>query len=374
MNGNKSFEFLELSELASKSNGGKIVFATDDWFAVAENLLKDDEPVWKEDAYTEFGKWMDGWETRRRRCAGHDWTIIALGHQSIVKGFYIDTGYFTGNYAPRISIQAARLDENETELFPVRNSQLGTAASKEARAQIARLKSEEWTIIVPQTELSPGYEKTRRQYFNSNSSELWTHLRLNLYPDGGIARFRAYGLIIPQSRPIEFTERIDLIAQENGGVCEKYSNAHYGHPRNLIKTGNSSSMKDGWETARRLDRPPIIQLDDSGILQFSGSEWAIFKLGYVGTADTIVIDTAHFRGNFPDSIKVEGTLALDVEINSTWKTILPTRKLSPNRAHVYSSNDITWPGPVSHIRITISPDGGLSRFRLWGFIDPGNKK
>ncbi|KAH0566723.1 probable allantoicase [Cotesia glomerata] len=372
MSANK-FKFSELTELISESNGGKIIFATDDWFAVAENLLKDEEPVWQEEAYTEFGKWMDGWETRRRRSAGHDWAIIALGHRSIVKGFYVDTGYFTGNHAPRFSIQAARLAENEISSFPIRNSQLGTAASMEARMQISRLKSENWTTIVPQTELQPGYEATRRQNFNSTSTEQWTHLRLNLFPDGGIARLRAYGLIIPQFKPREFAVRIDLVAQQNGGVCEEYSNAHYGHPRNLIKSGNSSSMKDGWETARRLDRPPIIQIDDSGILQFSGSEWAIFRLGYVGTVDTIEVDTAHFRGNFPDSVKVEGTLAPDVTSKSlNWKTILPTQKLSPNRLHVYTS--ITWPGPVSHIRIIISPDGGISRFRFWGHPENENFK
>ncbi|XP_074103885.1 putative inactive allantoicase [Cotesia typhae] len=369
MSANK-FEFSELTELISESNGGKIIFATDDWFAVAENLLKDEEPVWQEDAYTEFGKWMDGWETRRRRSAGHDWAIIALGHRSIIKGFYVDTGYFTGNHAPRFSIQAARLAENEISSFPIRNSQMGTAASKEARMQIARLKSENWTTIVPQTELQPGYEATRRQNFHSTSTEQWTHLRLNLFPDGGIARLRAYGLIIPQ-KPREFAERIDLVAQQNGGVCEEYSNAHYGHPRNLIKSGNSSSMKDGWETARRLDRPPIIQIDDSGILQFSGSEWAIFRLGYVGTVDTIEVDTAYFRGNFPDSVKVEGTLAPDVANKIlNWKIILPTQKLSPNRLHIYTN--ITWPGPVSHIRIIINPDGGISRFRFWGHPENEN--
>ncbi|KAG8037086.1 hypothetical protein G9C98_004408 [Cotesia typhae] len=313
MSANK-FEFSELTELISES---------------------DEEPVWQEDAYTEFGKWMDGWETRRRRSAGHDWAIIALGHRSIIKGFYVDTGYFTGNHAPRFSIQAARLAEN-----------------------------------VPQTELQPGYEATRRQNFHSTSTEQWTHLRLNLFPDGGIARLRAYGLIIPQ-KPREFAERIDLVAQQNGGVCEEYSNAHYGHPRNLIKSGNSSSMKDGWETARRLDRPPIIQIDDSGILQFSGSEWAIFRLGYVGTVDTIEVDTAYFRGNFPDSVKVEGTLAPDVANKIlNWKIILPTQKLSPNRLHIYTN--ITWPGPVSHIRIIINPDGGISRFRFWGHPENEN--
>ncbi|CAG5106264.1 Similar to ALLC: Probable allantoicase (Homo sapiens) [Cotesia congregata] len=311
--------------------------STHDWFAVAENLLKDEEPVWQEEAYTEFGKWMDGWETRRRRSAGHDWAIIALGHRSIVKGFYVDTGYFTGNHAPRFSIQAARLAENEISSFPIRNSQLGNAASMEARMQIARLKSENWTTIVPQTELQPGYEATRRQNFNSTSTEQWTHLRLNLFPDGGIARLRAYGLIIPQFKPREFAVRIDLVAQQNGGVCEEYSNAHYGHPRNLI------------------------------------NEWAIFRLGYVGTVDTIEVDTAHFRGNFPDSVKVEGTLAPDVTSKSlNWKTILPTQKLSPNRSHVYTS--ITWPGPVSHIRIIISPDGGISRFRFWGHPENENFK
>jgi len=71
-------DFLELNNLASEKLGSKILFATDDWFAIAENLLKDSEPEWREGAFTSFGKWMDGWETRRKRRPGHDWCIVKL--------------------------------------------------------------------------------------------------------------------------------------------------------------------------------------------------------------------------------------------------------------------------------------------------------
>ncbi|XP_034944182.1 allantoicase-like isoform X2 [Chelonus insularis] len=309
MSEKSKWNFSELNELASEKNGGKVIFATDEWFAAADNLLKDDEPVWKEGIYTNYGKWMDGWETRRKRCAGHDWAIIALNSPSIIKGFCVDTAYFTGNYAPRVSIQAAQLYENELKLFPVRSASFkaGVAASKDNLTQIESLRTDEWTTILPMSKLEAGYESTRRNYFPAfNSHQSWTHLRLNLYPDGGIARLRVYGRIVPPLRIPKFiSELVDLIARENGGVCEKYSNAHYGHPRNLIKNENGVGMFDGWETARRLDRPAIIQVDNSGILQIPGEEWAIFKLGYVGLIEKIIIDTFHFKGNFPDNVKIE---------------------------------------------------------------------
>uniref|UniRef100_A0A0C9RL28 Allantoate amidinohydrolase n=1 Tax=Fopius arisanus TaxID=64838 RepID=A0A0C9RL28_9HYME len=285
-------DFLELDEVASEKSGGKILFATDDWFAAAENLLKDGEPEWKEDVFTEFGKWMDGWETRRKRCAGHDWAIIGLNQPSIIRGFCADTAYFTGNYAPRISIQAARLNENgkflifivyklsklsfsvaniDIKLFPKRCRKVGSAATAQEFKEVSRLKTENWETIVPMTELGSGYPETRHNYITSTSTSTWTHLRLNLFPDGGIARLRVYGTIC--CNPLNPDALTDLVAQENGGTCIDYSNAHYGHPKNIIRCGKGVNMADGWETARRLDRPPIIEVDNSGILQvqFHGS-------------------------------------------------------------------------------------------------------
>ncbi|XP_012261272.2 allantoicase-like [Athalia rosae] len=362
--------FTEFNELASKRNGGKIVFATDDWFAEAENLLKDDEPVFKEGLFTDAGKWMDGWETRRKRCQGHDWAVIALNKPSTVMGLCVDTAFFTGNYAPRFSIQAAKLTDQEARMFPKRRGTLGTAASQSDLEQVARLKSENWKTLVQMTTLEPGYEETRRNYFHVPANETWTHLRLNIFPDGGIARLRVFGLTTPDWNRINRKEQIDLIACENGAVCEGYSDAHYGHPRNLIKPGRGINMGDGWETARRLDRPPVLEADDSGILRVPGSEWAFFKLGHVGVVRSIEVDTQHFKGNFPDSVKIEGVLATENQdpASFAWKTIMAPKKLSPDKQHYYEIDDLVSCGPVSHVRITMAPDGGISRVRIFGLI------
>lgn len=367
---NSTPKFTELNELASESNGGKIVFATDDWFACAENLLKDDEPVFKDGLFTDAGKWMDGWETRRKRCQGHDWAVIALNKPSTVMGLCVDTAYFTGNYAPRFSIQAAKLTDEEAKKFPKREGKIGTAAGQSDVKQISRLNTEKWETLVPMSMLGAGYQETRRNYFYVSRTDTWTHLRLNIFPDGGIARLRVFGFTTPDWDKVNNEEIIDLIAGENGAVCEGYSDAHYGHPRNLIKPGRGINMGDGWETARRLDRPPILEADDSGMLRVPGSEWALFKLGHIGAVHSIEVDTNHFKGNFPDSVKVEGILASSDQDPSkcVWKTIMSQKKLSPHKQHHYETDDLVSHGPISHVRITMAPDGGISRVRIFGRI------
>lgn len=214
------------------------------------------------------------------------------------------------------------------------NDMLGTACTKEALKQVASLKSAEWEEVIQMTLLKPGYEDTRHNYFSLHSNEVFTHLRLNIYPDGGIARLRVYGEAFCNPPTKQTGEIIDLVAMENGGVCKGYSNAHYGHPRNLIRAGRGINMGDGWETARRLDRPAVLETDTTGILQVPGNEWAVFRLGYIGEISHVKVDTAHFKGNFPDSVKIEGTLMKPTrEFNGRaiaqcdWKTILPASKV-----------------------------------------------
>lgn len=214
------------------------------------------------------------------------------------------------------------------------NDMLGTACSKETLKQVAFLKSEEWEELIQMTPLKPGYEDTRHNYFALHSNEVYTHLRLNIYPDGGIARLRVFGEAFCNRLSKQTGEVIDLVAMENGGVCKGYSNAHYGHPRNLIRAGRGINMGDGWETARRLDRPAVLETDTTGILQVPGNEWAVFRLGYIGEISHVMVDTAHFKGNYPDSVKIEGTLMKPTrEFNGRaiaqcdWKTILPASKV-----------------------------------------------
>ncbi|XP_065075437.1 allantoicase-like [Ochlerotatus camptorhynchus] len=363
--------FVQLSELASEGSGGRICFATDDWFAPAEWMLKDTEPVFIPDKYTSYGKWMDGWETRRKRIAGHDWCIVRLAAPTAIKGILVDTAHFTGNYAPKFSIQGARLTSAEENMIPERGEEMiGTACSEKDSKMMAQLKSEQWTKIVGMTALKPGYEDTRKQYFTiGNCNEVFTHLRVNMYPDGGIARLRVFGEVQPDLAAVK-GKAIDLIGMLSGGQCLGFSNAHYGHPRNLIKPNRGLNMGDGWETARRLDRPAILTTNDKGILQVPGCEWAIFKLCAKGFVDRIVVDTNHFKGNFPDNVKIEAALLGDEQtvLSTQWKIMLDNSKLSAHKEHTFDDESLEFRGPCTHVRITMAPDGGISRVRMFGKV------
>nr|XP_014350413.1 PREDICTED: probable allantoicase isoform X2 [Latimeria chalumnae] len=329
--------FTQLNDLASETAGGTVIFATDDWFAPAENLLKREEPDFKAEAFTEFGKWMDGWETRRKRIP------------------------------------------EENTLIHFRGDRIGTAASEEELEAVKKLKSDSWTILVPMTELKPGYIDCSHNYFSVNSQQRWTHIRLNVYPDGGIARLKVYGVGQRDWSRVSLNEAVDLAAIINGGVCVGFSDAHFGHPRNILGLGRGKNMGDGWETARHLDRPPILKADEKGVLMVSGCEWAVFRLAHPGVITHIEIDTNHFKGNFPDSCKID-VLALSSQEEKQgkiekwndnqslkWKTLLPINKLKAHQRHFFSSNSIETTEVVTHVRLTIAPDGGISRMRLWGF-------
>lgn len=373
-------EFVQMNNLACESVGGKVLFATDDWFAPAENLLKKKDPEFKPGLFTEFGKWMDGWETRRKRIPGHDWCIIELGVPGIIHGFEADTRFFTGNYAPRISVQAACLKPEEIAFQP-RKDKIGTAASIEEYKSADKLKSEKWSHLLQMTKLTPGYAESSHSYFNVNSKQRWTHLRLNIYPDGGIARFKVYGIGQRDWSSCKPNDLEDLLSMVNGGVCLGFSDAHYGHPRNLIGIGRACDMGDGWETARRLDRPPVLKADSKGILQVPGFEWAVLKLGHPGLVTHIEIDTNHFKGNSPNSCKIDACALTPTEeervkrderfeIGYNWKPLLSVTQIHPHKRRYVESTSLALHQVISHVKITIAPDGGVSRIRLWGFPRP----
>ncbi|KAM4771202.1 putative inactive allantoicase [Rhinophrynus dorsalis] len=371
-------EFVQMNNLACESVGGKVLFATDDWFAVAENLLKKSDPEFKPGLFTEFGKWMDGWETRRKRIPGHDWCIIQLGIPGIIHGFEVDTRFFTGNFAPRISIQAVCLKQEKVTLLP-RQDRMGTAATQDEFKEVDKLKSEEWSCLLKMVELKPGYSESSHNYFLVNSSERWTHIRLNIYPDGGIARLKVYGIGQRDWSSCGPNDLEDLVSMVNGGVCLGFSDAHYGHPRNLIGLGRADDMGDGWETARRLDRPPILKVNTKGILQVPGNEWTIFRLGHPGLITHIEIDTNHFKGNAPNACKIDACVLTPKEEEQQirekwspeeghkWKTLLPVTQIHPHKRHFIDATSLALLEVVSHVKITIAPDGGVSRIRLWGF-------
>jgi len=412
---NSPFLTQNYSNLVSEASNSRVLFATDEWFCPADNLIKDGPPIFVPDLYCEQGKVMDGWESRRRRDAGHDWCVIALGPMGggDIYGVELDTAHFTGNQTPRISIHAmncnAQSDDDLYNWMPGAVRRLaqgggiqGTKKSHDSVLEADEVcKQFEWTEILPMTELQPGYEETRMHYFELDDHVCHkatgiTHIRVNYFPDGGVARLRLWGY--PSSQ--ESKECIggnalpsakdychpELSLDSNGGKGLACSNKHYGVPDYLIQKSYGKDMGDGWETARNPLRPPILvkdpvtQLVDSPLM-----DWAVLKLGMGGTKEgisRIILDTKHFKGNYPESVLVEGCCASDTnasdesvcaatpERNDTaveWFPLLPRNKMGPDQEHEFLEQDlVNTTRDVSHLRVRIYPDGGLSRVRVYG--------
>ena len=317
-----------LIDLALESNGGRTLLASDDFFAPKENLLKPGRGVFIEDKYTDHGKWMDGWESRRKRTEGNDWCILRLGKPGIISEVDIDTHHFVGNFPSHASIEACTMPEYSglDEL----------------------IETGEWIEILPKVELKGNSQNK----FGISSDQTFTHLRLHIYPDGGVARFRVYGN--PNHSNKNENKLIDFALADNGGEMISCSDMHFSHMENLIKPSTGIDMSDGWETKRR--RGP-------------GYDWSILKLGSPCNIERVIIDTLHFKGNFPDSCSVEGcnepdkTNDLFIDDNMEWMELLPNSKLAGNQENVFILNQHS---PITHIRFNIFPDGGVSRLRILG--------
>ena len=329
-------EFTELVDLASEKLGAAVLVANDEFFAPKENLLKPTAPIFIEGKYTDLGKWMDGWETRRRRSPGFDWCILRLGLPGIIRGVVVDTSFFRGNYPEHCSLEACSIDG------------LPTAEDLQSEAT-------EWTEILPHSTLAGDSQNP----FAITSDQRFTHLRLKIYPDGGVARLRVYGEVVPDwDRLKRIGGDVDLAAVENGGLVLSCSDMFFGHRHNLIMPGRAANMSDGWETKRR--RGP-------------GHDWTTIKLGMPGRVRRLEVDTAWFKGNFPESCWLEGVNApglseeglMDPSVD--WKDILQRTKLQAHTRH-YFENEVIDVGPVSHLRFSIFPDGGVSRLRVYGSI------
>ena len=321
-------DFVRLwTDLAQPRLGGAAILASDEFFAPKERMLSPEPAVFIPGKYDDNGKWMDGWESRRKRSEGHDFCVVRLGRPGTIKGVDIDTSHFTGNYPPAASIDAWRGDEDPES-------------------------DAEWVQILPATNLAGN----SHNYLAIASDQIWSHLRLNIYPDGGVARLRVYGQIHIDWSKADRKTLVDLAAMENGGRAIACNDQHYGRPQNLIAPGRASSMADGWETRRR--REP-------------GNDWAILALGHRGTIRRIEVDTAHFKGNYPDRCSIQaanvtgGTEDSLVTQAMFWRTLLPEQKLEMNRIHRFE-RELVDIGPISHVRLNIIPDGGVSRLRLHG--------
>ena len=327
--------YAALVDLASERIGGRAVAASDDFFAPKRNLVKAAAPVFIPGKFTTRGKWMDGWESRRRRTPGHDWCVVKLGVRGRIRGVNVDTRFFTGNFPTECSIDA--LDSPAV-----------------AAAELASRTAAPWTEILPKSALKGDGDN----YFPIVSDAPWTHVRLNIFPDGGVARLRVHGEAVVDWRRVTSEQRlVDLARIEHGGLVLAASDMHYGAKDNIIMPGRAANMGDGWETKRR--RGP-------------GHDWLILRLGAPGRIAKIEIDTNHFKGNYPDTASVDacqvpGAAEPAALEQAPWRELLPRVKLQAHRRHLFT-RELRDAGVVTHVRLNIFPDGGVSRFRVYGTL------
>jgi allantoicase len=329
--------FAQLTDLAAERLGGKVLFATDDFFAEKENLIKPTRGIFITDKYTDRGKWMDGWESRRKRNPGHDWAVVQLATPGKIVGFDIDTNFFLGNHPPHASIEAINMTD--------------AASINDLLAREEGWDKLNWKEILPKSHLDAGSQN----FFESSSHEIFTHLRLHIYPDGGVARLRVYGEVFKNWNLVSANEEIDLVAAINSGKAIACNDMFFSAMGNLIMPGRGINMGDGWETKR--NRTP------------GNMDWVMLKLARPGNIERIIVDTGHFKGNYPDTCSIEGCFNNNDENvlagRVTWQTILPAQKLSPDKEHEFKK-EIDHTTVFSHVRLNIFPDGGISRLRLFG--------
>lgn len=326
--------FAQLTDLAAERLGGKVLYATDDFFAEKENLLKPGRGIFIEGKYTDRGKWMDGWESRRKRVPGHDWCVIRLATAGKIAGFDIDTHFFLGNHPPFASMEAACLPDDLTiqdwENAPV-----------------------EWIEILPKSPLDAGSQN----FYACASDAVFTHLRLHIYPDGGVARLKVYGQVYKNWDTVSEDTLLDLAAAEHGAQAIQCNDMFFSHMGNLIMPGRGVNMGDGWETKR--NRTP------------NNRDWVIVRLAHAGQIEKISIDTCHFKGNYPDSCSIEGCFSDSDELvlhgQVEWFPLLLKQKLSADAIHTFMP-EIQTHRAVTHVRLNIFPDGGVSRMRIFGKI------
>src|SRR5919204_832002 len=297
-------EFTDLIDLAAERLGGAVLAANDEFFAPKESLLKGSAPEWREGVYTERGKWMDGWETRRRRTPGHDWCVIRLGLPGVVRGVVVDTSFFRGNYPEHCSLDGCAVP--------------GTPSAEELAGDATP-----WAELLRRSALRGD----ARNAFAVGATARLTHPRLNIYPDGGVARLRVYGDVVPEPARIDGSRgEVDLAAMENGAFVVVCSDMFFGHRQNLILPGRSTHMGDGWETRRR--RGP-------------GHDWAVVRLATAGMIHRVELDTDHFKGNAPGAFSLEGCPAPGATAEQlsncarAWWELVPRTALQPHARHVF---------------------------------------
>ncbi|KAL2116718.1 hypothetical protein VTJ04DRAFT_8886 [Mycothermus thermophilus] len=320
-------------DLISSALGGKILGFSDQWFAEAANLINPAAPIRQPGKMVYTGAWYDGWETRRHNPEPFDWVVIRLGVASgLVEGVEIDTAFFSGNHAPAISVEGC-FSLNDDEVLSWKGTRGG------------------WETILGIQECGPSQRFGWK--LANPSGKAYTHVRLNMYPDGGIARFRLYGHAVPVFP--EDTEAVfDLAAAQNGGLAVSCSDQHFGSMDNLILPGRGKDMGDGWETARSRTKGHV--------------DWAIIRLGAPGYVQSFVVDTAHFRGNYPKEVRLEGIEwtgeGAPPADDPAWIQLAEPIKCKPDFEHPAES--LVKDRVITHVKLTMVPDGGVKRLRVLG--------
>ncbi|KAI5848880.1 galactose-binding domain-like protein [Tricharina praecox] len=320
-------------DLISASLGGSIVSFSDEFFASASNLITPTAPIQRAGHFIASGAWYDGWETRRHNPSTADWVVIKLGVPSgVVHGVEIDTAFFSGNHAPAVSVQGVFLPGGMPD------------ETTEGR----------WETILDTQETGPNQRHVWR--LERPAEKPVSHVRLNMYPDGGIARFRLLGTVVPVW-PDDSEAIVDLAHVANGGFAVSCSDQHYSVKDNLLLPGRGENMGDGWET-KRSRQPEHV-------------DWVVVKLGAKGYLEEIIVDTLHFRGNFPQAVEVYGLNAETHDVaadDARWELVVPKSKCAKDTEHAFSSTMMqNVDGKVvSHVKMVIIPDGGVKRLRVFG--------
>ena len=315
-----------LIDLAQPRLGTKVLFKTDDFFASANRIISPTEPVFKEGVFDKHGKWMDGWESRRKRTKGHDYIILKLGKPGNIKKIDVDTSHFNGNQPSMVSIEGANSNSDKTN----------------------QLK---WQPLL----LRKKTNANSHHYFTVNSKKVFTHIKFNIFPDGGVARLKLYGSI-SKSNKLK-NKKTNLASLLDGASVIACNNEHFGKAENILAPGKSKNMGDGWETRRRRGK---------------GFDWLILNSLDGKEIDKIEISTHHFKGNFPSYCSLQAAY-LPASKNSKqivsssvkWKYLLKDAKLSANKIHTFKNN-LMKKDKINFIKINIFPDGGISRFRIYG--------
>jgi len=318
-------------DLTQPRLGSKIVFKTDEFFAAANRILNPSIPIFKEGVFDKHGKWMDGWETRRRRQSGHDYLIIRLGKVGRISKVNIDTTYFSGNQPNQASLEACFCKKNIPD------------------------KKTKWKTVLNKKRIKPN----NHNIFNILNKSAFTHVKLNIFPDGGVARLRLYGSMVTEK--MNFGKKIiNLCSILNGASIIACNNEHFGKAENILAPGNGKNMGDGWETRRSRGK---------------NFDWLILKCARPGKIIKIQIDTHHFKGNHPDMCSLQAAYLSDNTSSKTiinksrkWKLLLNKVKLYAHKKHNFR-NKLMLKNKINYIKINIYPDGGISRLKVFGTVE-----